>query len=65
MTLLIYDDIFLEHDTGLGHPENARRLKSTVQYLKESGLWEQLTVVRPRAASVEEIGLVHPQTYIG
>ena len=64
MTLLIYDDIFLEHDTGLGHPENARRLENTVQYLKESGLWEQLTVVRPRAASVEEIGLVHPQTYI-
>ena len=64
MTLLIYDDIFLQHDTGYGHPENAKRLENTVSYLKESRLWEQLRVERPRAASPEEIGLVHPQTYI-
>src|SRR3972149_5040037 len=64
MTLLIYDDIFLKHDTGYGHPENAKRLENTVRYLKESRLWEQLRVERPRAASLEEIGLVHPQTYI-
>ena len=64
MTLLIYDDIFLQHDTGFGHPENARRLENTVRYLKENKLWEQLRVERPRAASSEEIGLVHPQTYI-
>lgn len=24
MTLLIYDDIFLRHDTGYDHPENAK-----------------------------------------
>src|SRR5574337_437948 len=64
MTLLIYDDIFLQHDTGFGHPENVRRLENTVRYLKESKLWEQLRVERPRAASVEEIALIHPQTYI-
>jgi len=64
MTLLIYDDIFLQHDTGFGHPENARRLGNTVRYLKESKLWERLRIARPRAASVKEIGLVHPQTYI-
>ncbi len=64
MTLLIYDDIFLQHDTGFGHPENARRLENTVKYLKESTLWEQLRIEKPRAASVKEIGLVHSQTYI-
>jgi len=64
MTILIYDDIFLQHDTGFGHPENARRLENTVEYLKESELWERLTVVKSRAASGKEIGLVHPQTYI-
>ena len=64
MTLLIYDDIFLQHDTGFGHPENARRLENTVRYLKENKLWEHLRIARPRAASVKEIGLVHPQTYI-
>ena len=64
MTLLIYDDIFLQHDTGFGHPENARRLENTVRYLKENKLWEHLRIARPRAALVKEIGLIHPQTYI-
>lgn len=64
MTLLIYDEIFLKHDTGFGHPENSRRLENTLRYLKENRLWEQLRVERPRAALVKEIGLIHPQTYI-
>lgn len=64
MTLLIYDDIFLKHDTGYGHPENAKRLENTINHLKKIKLWEQLRVEKPRVASLEEIGLVHPQTYI-
>ena len=54
MTLLIYDDIFLQHDTGYGHPENAKRLENTVSYLKESRLWEQLRVERPRALHLQK-----------
>src|SRR3989337_608667 len=64
MALLIYDDIFLQHDTGYGHPENAKRLENTVKYLRASRLWYQLRVEKPRAASVEETNLVHPQSYI-
>src|SRR5574337_508011 len=64
MTLLVYDDIFLRHDTGYGHPENAKRLEQTVNHLKQCKLWEQLRVEKPRSALAEEIGLVHPQTYI-
>src|SRR4030065_2113729 len=64
MTLLIYDDIFLKHDTGYSHPENAKRLENTVKYLRASGLWDQLRVEKPRAASLEEFKLVHPQSYI-
>ncbi|OOP57539.1 MAG: hypothetical protein AYP45_02805 [Candidatus Brocadia carolinensis] len=64
MTLLIYDDIFLQHDTGYGHPENASRLENTVAHLRQSNLWEQLRVEKPRAASGEEVGLVHPPAYI-
>lgn len=64
MTLLIYDDIFLRHDTGYDHPENAKRIRNTVTHLKQSILWEQLRVEKPRAALVEEIGLVHPLSYI-
>jgi len=64
MTLLIYDEIFLEHDTGYGHPENAKRIAGTVGHLKQCNLWEQLKVAKPRPASLEEITLVHPRSYI-
>ncbi len=56
MTIIIYDDIYLEHDTG-SHVENALRLSKTVEYLQQEGAWEN--VVEPRAATVDEIRLVH------
>lgn len=64
MTILIYDDIFLKHDTGYGHPENAKRLENTLNHLKKIKLWKQLQLERPRPASLEEICLIHPQAYI-
>ncbi|KKO20168.1 MAG: histone deacetylase [Candidatus Brocadia sp.] len=64
MTLLIYDDIFLRHDTGHGHPENARRLENTVSHLRQSNQWKQFRIEKPRAASIEEVELIHPQAYI-
>ena len=33
---VFYSDLFLTHDTGKGHPENATRLSSTVDYLMQS-----------------------------
>ncbi|TLD42790.1 MAG: Acetylspermidine deacetylase [Candidatus Jettenia ecosi] len=64
MTILMYDNIFLKHDTGHGHPENAKRLENTLKHLKATGLWDQLRVEKPRAASLEEIGLIHTENYI-
>lgn len=60
----MYDNIFLKHDTGHGHPENAKRLENTVKHLKATGLWDQLRIEKPRAASLEEIGLIHAENYI-
>ena len=37
MTLLYYDPIYLEHDTG-GHPEKADRLRCIVKHLAGTGL---------------------------
>jgi len=64
MTLLLYDDIYLEHDTGIGHPENSRRIENTINYLKSGSFFNQLTIKKPRAASQEEINLIHPKAYI-
>ncbi|MCF6147915.1 MAG: histone deacetylase [Candidatus Kuenenia sp.] len=64
MTLLIYDNIYLEHNTGIGHPENARRVENTIRYLESNSFLNLLTIKKPRAASQEEISLIHPKTYI-
>jgi acetoin utilization deacetylase AcuC-like enzyme len=60
---LVYDPIYLEHDTG-SHPENSRRLIAMMSYLEESGVKERLVMLSPRAASVEEIQSVHTPEYV-
>ena len=59
----VYDPIYLKHDTGQ-HVENAKRLEALVSHLEQTGLKQQLTLVKPRAASVEELSLVHQRQYI-
>jgi acetoin utilization deacetylase AcuC-like enzyme len=60
---LVYDPIYLEHDTG-GHVENSQRLVATMSYLKETGIKEKLTCLPPRPASLEELGMIHAPEYI-
>ena len=60
---LVYDPIYLKHDTG-EHVENAGRLTAIINGLDETGLRQQLTPVKPRPASLEEISLVHPKQHI-
>ena len=59
----VYDPIYLKHDTGQ-HPENAKRLGAIISHLERTGLKQQLTPVRPRAASAEELLFVHSAHYI-
>jgi acetoin utilization deacetylase AcuC-like enzyme len=63
-TIVFYDAIYLDHDTGFGHPERAERLEATLQALRESGLSEKVRIMSPRDATEEEIGLVHPKKHI-
>ncbi len=60
---LVYDPIYLEHDTG-DHVENSRRLVEAMSYLKETGIKEKLTCLPPRPASLEELEMVHAPEYI-
>jgi len=57
----ITDDFYLQHDT-VGHPESPERLES-INYQMEA-LAEQLIVVEPRAAKVEEIEMIHSSEMI-
>ena len=60
---LIYDSVYLEHDTG-NHVENAQRLVATMSLLEETHLKDNLILLPPRAATVDEISAVHAKEYI-
>jgi len=60
---LVYDPIYLEHDTG-NHVENSQRLVAIMSHLEETGTKEKLILLSPRPASVEELAMVHTPEYI-
>ena len=64
-TALIYDERFLAHDTGVGHPERADRLREVVRRMKAGGQWDRLTHLSFGAASRERLGRLHTAEYVG
>ena len=60
---LVYDPIYLEHDTGQ-HPENAGRLLNVINLLEKVNMTEQVVPVAPRAATIDELAKVHSKYYI-
>ncbi len=59
----VYDPIYLKHDTGQ-HVENATRLEAIISHLEKTRLKQQLIPIKPGAASIEELSLVHDKQYI-
>jgi acetoin utilization deacetylase AcuC-like enzyme len=45
---IFYSDLFLEHQTGFGHPECPKRLVAIVKHLKQSSLAPQLNWKTPQ-----------------
>jgi acetoin utilization deacetylase AcuC-like enzyme len=62
-TGLVYDPIYLEHRTG-NHPERPERLTETMRHFEASGLLGRLRLVKPRAATIEELKMVHEEAMI-
>ena len=60
---IVYDPVFLEHDTGT-HVENAQRLVETLSLIEKSELKDKLTWISPRPATIEELSRVHSGEYI-
>ncbi|MBA2486953.1 MAG: histone deacetylase [Nitrospira sp.] len=63
-TGLIYDQRYLEHDMGAGHPESPNRLRAIMQRLEQSGVAARLTRIEPRKAEDEWVTLVHEPAYV-
>jgi len=60
---LVYDPIYLEHDTG-SHVERADRLRAIMGLLEQERILEKLLLFKPRQATVEEIKLAHSAEHI-
>ncbi len=63
-TGLLYDPVFLEHETSQGHPECRQRLEVSIQHLKQQSWFDQLTQLSPRTADLKWIESVHSLDYI-
>lgn len=70
---IVYSKRFLEHDTGIYHPEKAGRLTAIVDYLKNSAIASQLDWLEPTSIDclsrsgfdiLQEIRRFHTQEYI-
>ncbi len=63
-TGLVYDERFLLHDTGPGHPERPDRLRAVVNELRDGGLWDRLDHISFQPAERSTIQSVHEAAYI-
>jgi acetoin utilization deacetylase AcuC-like enzyme len=59
----VFDPVFLEHDLA-GHPESAGRLAAALTGVKRAGLLDVLRQIPSRAATEQELTLVHDPAYI-
>ncbi|MEW5977889.1 MAG: histone deacetylase [Acidobacteriota bacterium] len=63
-TGIVFDKLFLEHDTGLYHPERKERLLSIGEGLQPYPHRSELLRLNTRAASIEELATIHSPAYI-
>ena len=61
---IYYSHHFLNHDTGVGHPEQPDRLKACVSALKNCYFSDQLVWKSPRVATEEELSWIHTMQHI-
>ena len=62
---ILYDEIFLEHNTGSGHPERPERLFEVIDTLKNNPDFKyDLVWPKVRKADNSEIALAHSEKYI-
>lgn len=62
--IIIKDELFLEHLSGIYHPEAPERLKAIYKGLQEMENLFPISYMAPKAASTEELALIHDLDYI-
>jgi acetoin utilization deacetylase AcuC-like enzyme len=63
-TAYLTSPLFLEHDTGNGHPERAERLVAINNLLNQNGLWDELVHLSFEPAGEADLELCHTPQHI-
>ncbi len=63
-TAYLFDDIFMAHDTGGGHPERPERLTAIDDKLKTNAFYDELIRVEKKKADYQYIEMIHSADYI-
>ena len=63
-TALITHSVCVQHEISPGHPECPERIDAIVSQLKQQEVYERLVHSEAPAASVEQLMLAHPESYI-
>ena len=64
MTGILYHEDFINHNTGMGHPERPGRVTVITEELKKDTFSEKLVWDEPRLATIDEIAYAHSTRYI-
>lgn len=60
----VYSDELLKYNFGSHHPFNQFRIKLTIDLLKAAGALDDSQIVPPRAATDDELCLIHDPSYV-
>ena len=63
-TALLYDPIFLNHDTGAGHPERSQRLSAAHDLISSQAWFNNLHHLKPEKAQLGWVREIHDSAYI-
>jgi len=63
-TGIVKHPVYLEHETGIFHPESPQRLESIYSMLERKDFEGGITEIEPRFASFDELLLVHTARYV-
>ena len=64
MTGILYHDDFLQHNTGIGHPERPGRVTVITEALRKADFAPFLVWDEPRLATEDDIAEIHSRDYI-
>ena len=63
-TAVIWDERFVKHRMGLYHPESPSRLLAIKEVLDGDGVGREVSSLKPRAATIDELCFIHDKTYV-